>query len=390
MENLIKPQEKNKIKNYQDFLNLINNIIKKLKLLINKKLIKNKDIKIKENDLIKKNENLRYVFKYLKLEEDNNDENIDNNEILNIVKEIYSNYLYINMNYKFENHRILSNANSLFESLQRLFENSYNYTEKEFKKYLDFFINNFNDLFIYFDLKIFRDQFNNQLFDWINKKNKNLYKKTNDLYDISKKFIEIEKTKLFDKNEKIKNDFLLKYDNNKSENKLENYYKIEIEIQNNINVFSKKINQQIIKFNEIITELDLNVNLVHELYINYSKAKLNKDSRISKYCIYEDNKVFINFLKGIINIGIYINNQRNEKQKIENNLNDYFSEIKVLVENIQEEYNSEIDLIKSEILNKIDNNLRNNNNKFEEIKNQRQEYYKIKAEYLKFIESIKI
>ena len=204
MENLIKPQEKNKIKNYQDFLNLINNIIKKLKLLINKKLIKNKDIKIKENDLIKKNEDLRYVFNYLKLEEDNNDENIDNNEILNIVKEIYSNYLYINMNYKFENHRILSNANNLFESLQRLFENSYNYTEKEFKKYLDFFINNFNDLFIYFDLKIFRDQFNNQLFDWINKKNKNLYKKTNDLYDISKKFIEIEKTKLFDKNEKIK------------------------------------------------------------------------------------------------------------------------------------------------------------------------------------------
>ena len=50
VENLIKPQEKNKIKNYQDFLNLINNIIKKLKLLINKKLIKNKDIKIKEND----------------------------------------------------------------------------------------------------------------------------------------------------------------------------------------------------------------------------------------------------------------------------------------------------------------------------------------------------
>ena len=142
------------------------------------------------------------------------------------------------------------------------------------------------------------------------------------------------------------------------------------------NVFSEKINQQIIKFNEIITELDLNVNLVHELYINYSKAKLNKDSRISKYYIYEDNQVFINFLKGIINIGIYINNQRNEKQKIEKNLNDYFSEIKVLVENIHEEYNSEIDLIKSEILNKIDNN----NNKFEEIKNQRQEYYKIKAE----------
>ena len=134
----------------------------------------------------------------------------------------------------------------------------------------------------------------------------------------------------------------------------------------------------------------MNKSLVHYIYINYSKAELNKDSRIGKYYTYEDNQGFINFFKGIANVGIFIINQRNEKQKIENNLNDYFSEIKVLVENIQEEYNSEIDLIKSEILNKIDNNLRNNNNKFEEIKNQRQEYYKIKAEYLKFIESIKI
>lgn len=52
-----------------------------------------------------------------KLELDNNYEKIDNNEILKIVREIYSNYLYINMNHKYENHRILSSANSLFESL---------------------------------------------------------------------------------------------------------------------------------------------------------------------------------------------------------------------------------------------------------------------------------
>ena len=181
---------------------------------------------------------------------------------------------------------------------------------------------------------------------------------------------------------------MLKYDNNKSENNSKNYIEIEKKIQNNINVFSEKINLQIIKFNEIITELDLNKSLVHELYINYSNAKLNKDSRISKEYIYKDNHAFVNFFKGIANVGIFIRNQWNEKQKIENNLNDYFSEIKVLVENIQEEYNSEIDLIKSEILNKIDNNLRNNNNKFEEIKNQRYEYYKIKAKYLKIIEPI--
>ena len=392
VENLIKPQDKNKIKNYKDFLNLINNIIKKLKFHINKKSIKNNDIKIKESELTKKNEDLNKIFKTLNLDQDINDEKIENNEISKIVKEIYSNYLYIFKNHKFQNHRVLSNADSLFKSLQRLFDDSYNYTENEFNKYFGLFINNFNDLFVLIDLKIFGDQFRNQLdFDNINKKNEHLKKKTNDLYDESIKYIKDEKSKLFVKNKKIKTNFFSKYDNDTTENNYKNYIEIEKKIQNNINDFSEKINQQIIKFNDIIKELDLNnINnsLIKELNINYSKAKLNKDSRIKEEYIYGDQS-FLNFFKGIANVGISIKNWWSEKQKIENNFNDYFSYISNLINNFQETYNSLIKSIKDSIIKKIDDDLRNNNNNFEGIKNHREEYKIIKAEYLKILELIK-
>lgn len=389
VENLIKPQDKNKIKNYQAFLNLINNIIKKLKFHINKKSIKNNDIKIKESDLTEKNEILKQIFKTLKLDQNMNDEKIENNDISKIVKEIYSNYLYIFKNHKFQNKRLLSNANSLFKSLYRLFDDSYNYTKHEFNKYFGLFINNFNNLFVLIDLKIFGIQFCNQLdFDNINKKNEHLKKKTNDLYDESKKNIEDEKSKLFDKNEKIKNNFFLKYKYNTSENNSKNYIEIEKKIQNNINDFSEKINQQIIKFNEIIKELDLNNSLIKELNINYSEAKLNKDSRIKEEYIYGDQS-FLNFFKGIANVGISIKNWWSEKQKIENNFNDYFSDISNLINNFQETYNSLIKSIKNSIIKKIDGDLRNNNNNFEGIKNHREEYKIIKAEYLKILELIK-
>jgi len=389
VENLIKPQDKNKIKNYQDFLNLINNIIKKLKFHINKKSINNV-IKIKENDLSTKNKELKQIFESLKLGEDINDEKIEENEISEIVKEIYSNYLYITKNHKFQNKRLLSNANSLFKSLYRLFDDSYNYTENEFNKYFGLFINNFNHLFILIDLKIFGVQFHNQLtFDDINKKNENLQKEINELYDESKKYIEDEKFKIFDENNKIKKIFFEKYDNN-SEKISEFYIEFEMKIQKNINDFSEKINQQIIKFNEKATKLNLKNSLVKELNINYSEKKLNKDSRISQNYILEDDDNVLNLFKGIANIGINIRNWWSKKKKIENNIDEYFSDISDLINNFQETYNSEIKSIKNTLLKIINDNLRNNNNNFEGIKNHREEYEKIKAEYLKILESIKI
>lgn len=155
-----------------------------------------------------------------------------------------------------------------------------------------------------------------------------------------------------------------------------------------INDFSKKINQQIIKFNEIIKELDLNNSLIKELNINYSEAKLNKDSRIKEEIINEDQS-FFNFFNDITNVFISIQNWWNEKQKIENNFNDYFSDISNLINNFQETYISQIKSIKNSILKKIDDDLRNNNNNFEGIKNHREEYKIIRAEYLKILELIK-
>ena len=391
VEYLIKPQDKNKIKNYQAFLNLINNIIKKLKLHINKKSIKNNDIKIKKGDLTKENEDLKEIFKSLKLEQDINDEKIENNEISEIVNEIYSNYLYIIKNHKFQNKRLLSNANNLFKSLYRLFDDLYNYTENEFNYYFSLFISKFNHLFILIDLNIFGNQLSNQIdFDDFSKKSEILKKKINDLYDESKKYIKDEKSKLFTENEKIKEDFFSHYAQNHSENNSKNYKEIEDKIQNNIDNFSKKINQQIIKFNKIVKELNLKNSLVKELYINYSEKKINQNSKVFQEYIYEDDESLVNFFKIIANQGINIRNWWCEKKKIENNLNDYFSDISDLINNFEKTYNSEISEIKNSLFNKLDYDIRNNNNKFEGIKNHREEYEKIKKEYLNIIESIKM
>ena len=64
IENLINPEEKKKIKNYQQFLNIINNISKKLKFQINKKLIKNNGNTL-ENGLNLKDNNLELKDKIL-------------------------------------------------------------------------------------------------------------------------------------------------------------------------------------------------------------------------------------------------------------------------------------------------------------------------------------
>ena len=79
-----------------------------------------------------------------------------------------------------------------------------------------------------------------------------------------------------------------------------------------------------------------------------------------------------------------------KKKKIENNLNDYFSDISDLINKFEKTYNSEISEIKNSLFNKLDYDIRNNNNKFEGIKNHREEYEKIKKEYLNIIESIKM
>ena len=287
LENLIKDESKKKIKNYGEFLNLINNISKKLKFQINKKFIKNNDI-AKEYDLKLQNDILYKAFKSLQLDINDNN-NIYEEEFYKIVKEIYSNYLYINDNHKFQNQRVLSNANNFFESLNKLFKDSYEYTENQFKKYFNLFIESFNDLFVLIDLKIYGDQINNQLiYNKIDKKNTELKEKTNKLYKNSLELIKNERKDFEEKNQKIINDFLLRYQNNSDENRLQNYEQIEKEIQNNIIALSKKVNEQLNYFNDIIEALNIQNESIKGININYSEKILNKNSKVIDPFQYKD------------------------------------------------------------------------------------------------------
>ena len=134
--------------------------MKRLKFHINEKLAQDYNVKnITNNDFKKQNEILYKVYSSLQaINEKQND-----TEVANIVKEIYSNYLFIFNNHKMNNQRLTSNADSLFDSLYKLFENSNAFTQTQFEQYFNSFIKDFNNLFNLIDLKIFGLQLDNQL-----------------------------------------------------------------------------------------------------------------------------------------------------------------------------------------------------------------------------------
>ena len=293
-------------------MNLINNISKKLKFQINKKFIKDNNIS-KEYDLKLQNDILFKVFKSLQLDINDN-VNIYNEEFYKIVQEIYFNYLYINDNHKFQNQRVLSNANNLFESLYKLFKDSYEYTENQFKKYFNLFIESFNDLFVLIDLKIYGDQINNQLiYNQIDKKNTELKEETNNRYKISLKLIKNERKNFEEKNQKIVDDFLLRYQNDSDENKQENYVRIEKKIQYNIKELSKKVNEQLNYFNDIVKALNMQNQSIKNIKIIYSDKILNKNSKDIESFEYKEGPLDIFRFLG--NCAIFIHNKRKEKKK---------------------------------------------------------------------------
>ena len=384
IENLFKPEEKKKIKNYKDFLNLINNITKKLKFQINKKFIKNYKNKNNENyDLI--NENLYHLFQSLNQISDKNEDNNNLKEVSKIIKEIHDNYSYINDNHKFQNQRVLSNANGLFDSLIKLFIESYEYTENQFIKYFEEFIDNFNNLFILIDLKIYGTQFKNQIiYNKTEKLNNDLKQETDKLLDESQKYIIEQKAELEKKNKEIIDKFFEEYSTNKKVNNVDYFTEIERKIQSNINEFLTKINEEIFKFYNIFEKLGIKEKNNTKININYKEKSLNKDSRISKEFVYKDS-VVANIFKGIGNIFISLRNWINEKEQIEKNFKDYLDEINILISNCEETYKNEINIKKNIISKKIEDNLSANKNNFDGIKNNRDEYEAIKTNYYKII-----
>ena len=382
IENLIKPQEI-KISNYNEFLNLINNILKILKFHINKKLVKDNNNNNIKNDLESENNILFKAYKSIK--NNNNEVIINVKETAPIVKEIYSNYLYIFNNYKFQNQRVLSNATDLFKSLFKLLKNVYEFTENQFQNYFDEFVSNFNNLFLLIDLKIYGEQLDNQLkFDKDEKIYIDLLNKTNKIHEEFLNYISNHKKELEKKNKEIIDNFLLKYDADSNEKKEENFEKIEKEIQENIENYNNKINEKVNDFNQIYNELNVNNKENSKITIKYSNISLNKDSRATEEFIYDESG-FSNFFKTIGNIAIGISNWFKERKKIEQNLNDYYNEISNLIENSNQTFTEMINSKKEKITKIIEGKLDANNCEFKGIKQNRTVYEKIKKDYFNII-----
>ena len=382
---LIKSEKQKEIKNYDNFLKLINNITENLKLQINKKLLKQnnnkKDIKVEtlNNDLFT-------VFKSLNLDSNIYEENIENKNFSETIIKIYNNFLYLQDNYKIQNQRIRSNADSLFETLFILLEEAYDYMDSLFKEYFNYFIDNFNNLFVLIDLKLYGNQFKNQLnFNKIEKENFDLKMEIEKFLVESNEGINKQKEELKNKNQKLKDDFMKKYDEDKKQQNTEkNFENLEKEIQNNIDEFSKYIGDLVQKFNSIIEKSKINDKIVKNTNINYNEISLKKHSRITEKYVYKSN-IFANMFKGIGNIFINIRNWMNEKEQIIKNIDDYLKGIDNLILNCCNTFDDEILQKKNEILKRILDNLEANNHKFNGIKDNREEYEKIKKEYSQLI-----
>ena len=388
--NLIKPEEKKTIKNFNVFLNIIYNISKKLKFQINKKHLKNYDEqKNNDNNLNmeddKLNSKLFEKYKLLQLESFNKYEKPETTKGNKIEKEIYSNYLYLKKNHKIQNQRLLSNANSLFESLYILFKDSFEYTEKEFQKYFNYFIENFTNLFILIDLKIYGNEFKHQIiFNDVEKDYMNIKTDIEKFYSEVKKNIDKKTEEFKDKNNEFKNNFFSIIHIDMKENYLKHFGEFEKNVQSNINKFAEFLDSQQKELNGITNKLKLGNKKVRNIEINFTNIILNKDSKTTQLYEYHDN-LFFDIFKGIGNFFIKINNYFNENKQIEKNVNKYLDEVNDLINNCISTYEEEINSRKLELLKKIDDNLEINNNKFEGIKSNRDEYENIKKNYYHLI-----
>ena len=402
VQNLIKQEDKIKIKDYKGFLNNVNNISKRLTFQINKKLIK-KNNKEKEKNFDTINDILYKYFEPLKLELNIKDEEFNNTENTKMSKDIYYNYLYISKNHKFHKQRILSNANGLFASLYKLFENSYEYTETQFNNYFNKFIDNFNNLLISIDIKIYGSQLDYQLYyNEIEKQNNDYEKEANDIFkDYEDKINKlVENCEIANKN--IIQNFIADYNINKNEY-IKNGKKIEENIQDNTKELLKNINDNLInKINNLIKKMNENekneqkkyklvtsddknkdklVTNVKNISIDSQKYSLNINTSTIENYTYNNHEKVINFFKVIGNIAIKIYNYSEEKEKIIRNLNDYLMDINKLIRNYKKALINEIEVKKEEIMKIIHFNLETVNN----IKNKREEYEKIKKKFLNII-----
>ena len=381
VDNLAKPEEKLEIKNYKEFLDLINKLIKILKKQINKEFaIVDKETKYDINLI---NQSMINIFNTLKVEKHVNQDKIENNEILlSIVDEIYKNYLYINNNLKFHIQREASNANSFFESLLDLFYNVYKHTDNQFKKYYELFIENINNLLSLMDLKVCGKLFEGQI-NYDNLKNNyvNLNNKASLIYEEANKKIEEAKKNIINNIEIALKNYYNLYCKDRDNNNEIQLEKLENKINKEISDYVGYMNFEIGKFNDISQKLDI---LINKEILNSNAVVLNKNCNRFDEFMYDDN-IFINIFKGIGNILISIRNRLNEKEEIIKNLNDFTKKIVNLLDKYETSFIENISSIKNNISININNNMMNISSDFNKIKDKRKQYEQIKERFYNII-----
>ena len=384
IDNLVESQEKEELKNYIEFLNLINSKTKKLTNVINKKLAKiNKDIK---EDLNSINDCLHKAFceltiKY-NIKQEENDFKADLS--LSIVKQIFLNYFYLYNNYKYHKQRVASNANNLFESLLKLFENSYSYTEEQFSKYFNLFIEDFNKIFITIDLKIFGNLFKGHFsFNEEEKKYLECGKRAKQIYDETIEYIKNEREKIIKKTKETLDSFYRRYCDDRDINNRDELEKLENSINYRIKNYFNQINDNISELNLVKQRLVMNDK--NSILGCNTFVFLNKNSGRYDQFGCEDDNVIEKIIHGFGNIFIFVLNKFNEKEVLLKNLNNYLEEIENLLIRYKDIFEEKIKKKTDKIFDEINDNLIYITGNFDEIIKKREQYEKIKEQFYKII-----
>ena len=407
IENSIEEDEIENIKDYKDFLSLISQVLKEEVISqIDSDLIADEDEKLKKNILKPKEvgEYLKkYYSKYIVKENNIIDEDIteNNSEITTIIDDIYNDYLYINKYHKFQNQRVLSNANNLFKSIFILFENAYEEAKNKNDYYFNQFINSFNDLFILTDIKLFGRHLDGQYdYNMEEQKYLEIKEKLQRSHQELLKFFEKRKKELKEDNENQVNSFVEKILEN-SEEKI--FKEFEDKIKSNINKASSEANNKKIEFFNLIKEVIKNIRS-YTINSDFYKISVNRKFKTSLISLIEpktnndrDFESFFAFYATLIsNIiicfidsGIFIKNLVTKNSAIRNNLNEYMIKANEYIDDIYKKYILEIEEMNNEAEKTIENIININENKFEGIKKNSSAYKKIKDEYYKILLSKK-
>ena len=159
----------------------------------------------------------------------------------------------------------------------------------------------------------------------------------------------------------------------------DNMTKLSDQINNYLTIFVGKINSINEEYRKIIKSKEIKNITISSITIDFSEKYIDTDTDFYKK--YEN----ANFFEGIGNIFKSIGNVFKKEEKINQNISNFKEEINSLIEQCCKTFKSKVTKVKDHMIKKFQDTLILNDNEFNGLKNNRNQYEKIKDDYFRII-----